>query len=270
MKIKRFLIKSGVMISSVVLLCSMFTVVNAAVPAPSSRQTCSRCGQDFATNYEFTQNIAYSYQEKYSRSSPLLVSDVSMVYVPDPINDPMFVVKYQGNIICKECVIDILFPSQNVDSNGSADVPITVTRDAPTFSVTIPTAMPIAVSASGEVTTADNVAISNNSSRSVCVKSVAINTTTDWSLGKFDKAAMRSEAIDTKKLGFSMTMGTYTASTTTSGQSETIGSYGASDITIATGSQLSINYDGVIPAQLNGITSNTQAANVVFTIDWAE
>lgn len=159
---------------------------------------------------------------------------------------------------------------QKVDSTGSADVPITVTRDAPTFSVTIPTAMPIAVSASGAVTTPDNVAISNNSSYSVCVKSVTINAATDWSLGKFDKAAMRSEAIDTKKLGFSMTMGTYTASTTTSGQSETIGSYGASDITIATGSQLSINYDGVIPAQLNGITSNTQAANIVFTIDWAE
>lgn len=154
-------------------------------------------------------------------------------------------------------------------TTGAADVPITVTRDAPTFSVTVPTSMPISVGADGKVTAAENVAIKNNSSRSVCVKSVAINAASGWTLAKFDKAAMRNEAIDSKKLGFSMTMGTQTAATTTTGQSETIGSYTTSDITIDAGSQLAITYDGVIPTQVNGIAADTQAASVIFTVDWA-
>jgi hypothetical protein len=178
--------------------------------------------------------------------------------------------------ICPEHVAQLLAEMGEVSAvqtvnttTGAADVPITVTRDAPTFSVTVPTSMPISIGADGKVTTAGNVAIENNSSRSVCVKSVVINAASDWTLAKFDKAAMRNEAIDSKKLGFSMTMGTKTAATTKDGQTETIGSYTASDVTIDTGSQLPITYDGTIPAQVSGIAADTQAASVVFTVDWA-
>lgn len=181
-----------------------------------------------------------------------------------------------SNNICPEHVAQLLAEMGEVSSfqtvnttTGAADVPITVTRDAPTFSVTVPTSMPISVGADGKVTTAGNVAIENNSSRSVCVKSVVINAASDWTLAKFDKAAMQNEAIDSKKLGFSMTMGTQTAATTKDGQTETIGSYTASDITIDIGSQLAITYDGVIPTQVNGIAADTQAASVIFTVDWA-
>ena len=187
---------------------------------------------------------------------------------------------YNGSEICQSCLETKIeeykaanaVPAgmQKVDSStGAADVPITVTRDAPTFSVTVPTSMPISVGADGEVTTAGDVTIKNNSSRSVCVKSVVINAASGWTLAKFDKAAMRNEAIDAKKLGFSMTMGTQTAATTTTGQSETIGSYTASDITIDAGSQLAINYDAIIPAQTSGLAQE-QAASVIFTVDWAE
>ena len=182
-----------------------------------------------------------------------------------------------SNNICPEHVAQLLAEMGEVSSfqtvnttTGAADVPITVTRDAPTFSVTVPTSMPISVGADGKVTTAGNVAIENNSSRSVCVKSVVINAAADWTLAKFDKAAMQNEAIDSKKLGFSMTIGTqHTAATTTTGQSETIGSYTASDITIDAGSQLAITYDGVIPTQVNGIAADTKAASIIFTVDWA-
>lgn len=181
-----------------------------------------------------------------------------------------------SNNICPEHVVQLLAEMGEVSAfqtvnttTGAADIPITVTRDAPTFSVTVPTSMPISVGADGKVTTAGNVAIENNSSRSVCVKSVTINAASGWTLAKFDKAAMRNEAIDSKKLGFSMTMGTQTAATTKDGQTETIGSYTASDVTIDIGSQLAITYDGVIPTQVNGVAADTQAASVVFTVDWA-
>lgn len=188
-----------------------------------------------------------------------------------------YAVTYNGtgetDFICHDCLtakVNEYKGIQPVDTTtGAADIPIVVTRDAPTFNVTVPTAMPISVSADGTVTTAGNVAIENNSSRSVCVKSVTINAASGWTLAKFDKDAMRNEAIDSKKLGFSMTMGPKTAATTKDGQTETIGSYTASDVTIDVGSQLAITYDGVIPTQVSGIAADTQAASVVFTVDWA-
>lgn len=188
-----------------------------------------------------------------------------------------YAVTYNGtgetDFICHDCLtakVNEYKGIQPVDTTtGAADIPIVVTRDAPTFNVTVPTAMPISVSADGTVTTAGNVAIENNSSRSVCVKSVTINAASGWTLAKFDKDAMRNEAIDSKKLGFSMTMGPKTEATTKDGQTETIGSYTASDVTIDVGSQLAITYDGVIPTQVSGIAADTQAASVVFTVDWA-
>lgn len=192
-------------------------------------------------------------------------------------NTDEYAVTYNGtgetDFICHDCltakVNEYKASYKTVDTiTGAADVPITVTRDAPTFSVTVPTSMPISVGADGKVTTAGNVAIENNSSRSVCVKSVTINAASGWTLAKFDKAAMRNEAIDSKKLGFSLTMGTQTAATTKAGQTETIGTYTTSDIIIQNGSQLPITYDGTIPAQVSGIAADTQAASVIFTVDW--
>lgn len=188
-----------------------------------------------------------------------------------------YAVTYNGtgetDFICHDCLtakVNEYKGIQPVDTTtGAADIPIVVTRDAPTFNVTVPTAMPISVSADGTVTTAGNVAIENNSSRSVCVKSVTINATSDWSLAKFDKIAMAKEPIDSKKIGLSLTMGTQTAATTKAGQTETIGTYTTSDIIIQNDSQLPITYDGTIPAQVSGIAADTQAASVIFTVDWA-
>lgn len=211
-----------------------------------------------------------------------LTSNTSIVYHDHVSGWYIYQALYNGKTICLPCLekkvneykaangIPTVGGTTAVDTTtGAADVPITVTRDAPTFSVTVPTSMPISVGADGKVTTAGNVAIENNSSRSVCVKSVTINAASGWTLAKFDKDAMRNEAIDSKKLGFSMTMGPKTAATTKDGQTEAIGSYTASDVTIDADSQLAITYDGVIPTQVNGVAADTQAASVVFTVDWA-
>ena len=48
-------------------------------------------------------------------------------------------------------------------SGGSQEVPAVLDAEAATFSVTVPTSLPISVSATGEVTTADDVKIVNNS-----------------------------------------------------------------------------------------------------------
>ena len=244
---------------------------------------CSICGKNIIYAGTITSEIA-DYKTAYNVPDIQGIStyEERAFFSSGTQYNYIYAVKYNNEKICLECLetkineykaangIPTVGGTTAVDTTtGAADVPITVTRDAPTFSVTVPTAMPISVGADGKVTTARNVAIENNSSRSVCVKSVTINAASGWTLAKFDKAAMRNEAIDAKKLGFSMTMGTQTAATTTTGKTETIGSYTASDVTIDTGSQLPITYDGTIPAQVNGIAADTQAASVIFTVDWA-
>lgn len=255
----------------------------AAVPEPTKPliTTCKICRREFTILYAtFTSEDAgiKTYMDVFAVpeiESLKINENYTYTYNCDGTDE--YAVTYNGtgktDFICHDCLTAKVNEYKGIQTvnttTGAADIPITVTRDAPTFSVTVPTSMPISVGADGKVTTAGNVAIENNSSRSVCVKSVAINAASGWTLAKFDKAAMRNEAIDSKKLGFSMTMGTQTATTTTTGQSETIGSYTASDITIDAGSQLAITYDGVIPTQVNGIAADTQAASVVFTVDWA-
>lgn len=180
-----------------------------------------------------------------------------------------------NNSICPDHIVRLLAEmgqvssTQKVDvSTGVADIPITVTREAATFSVTVPTSLPVTVAADGTVTVADNATIENNGSSAVCVKNVKVTASENWALASFDKSAMLKEAPGTKKVGLSITMGSKTAATSAAGQSEDICSYDNTDITIAAGNKLKVTYDATIPAQPNGLTQE-QAASVIFTIDWA-
>ena len=206
-----------------------------------------------------------------------LTSDTSAVYYDSVSDDiyPIYLTRYNGKIICLPCLEKKVNEykaandnTQKVDENGAADIPITVAREAATFSVTVPTSLPVTVAADGTVTVADNATIENNGSCAVCVKNVKVTASENWALASFDKSAMLKEAPGTKKVGLSITMGSKTAATSAAGQSEDIGSYDNTDITIAAGNKLKVTYDATIPAQPNGLTQE-QAASVIFTIDWA-
>lgn len=206
-----------------------------------------------------------------------LTSDTSAVYYDSVSDDiyPIYLTRYNGKTICLACLEKKVNEykaandnTQKVDENGAADIPITVTREAATFSVTVPTSLPVTVAADGTVTVADNATIENNGSGAVCVKNVKVTASENWALASFDKSAMLKEAPGTKKVGLSITMGSKTAATSAAGQSEDIGSYDNTDITIAAGNKLKVTYDATIPAQPNGLTQE-QAASVIFTIDWA-
>lgn len=206
-----------------------------------------------------------------------LTSDTSAVYYDSVSGDiyPIYLTRYNGKTICLPCLEKKVNEykaandnTQKVDENGAANIPITVTREAATFSVTVPTSLPVTVAADGTVTVADNATIENNGSCAVCVKNVKVTASENWALASFDKSAMLKEAPGTKKVGLSITMGSKTAATSAAGQSEDIGSYDNTDITIAAGNKLKVTYDATIPAQPNGLTQE-QAASVIFTIDWA-
>ena len=167
--------------------------------------------------------------------------------------------------------------------SGSTPVYLSSTEDgtldgdpsATAMSVTVPTALPMAMSQTGDVTTADNCQIINNSYGAVRVKSVNITTANGWRLTSFgDKSTLASEKVDSNKLGFALSIGGGTqVMTDTSDESSQMlisspiaGCY-MSGIGNASGNAVSVDYEAIVTPLSNAVT-NGNIANVVFVIEW--
>lgn len=182
-------------------------------------------------------------------------SDSCVGYCPYKIKD----------VLTAEGLID---STKSVDpSTGSASVPINVTREAATFSVTVPTSLPITVDADGNVTTATDAAIINNSGAPVAVESVEVIGQNKWEIAPYDKVAVRSLPVNTMSFGLRIELGGIASATSINGLSEIL-AYN-SNIDIDRQQKLTITYDALIPAQEKGIR-DTQIANVVYTIAWEQ
>lgn len=169
------------------------------------------------------------------------------------------------DVLTAEGLID---STKSVDpSTGSASVPVNVTREAATFSVTVPTRLPITVDADGNVTTATDAAIINNSGAPVAVKSVEVIGQNKWEIAPYDKVTIRSLPVNTMSFGLRIELGGIASATSINGPSEIL-AYN-SNIDIDRQQKLTITYDALIPAQEKGIR-NTQIANVVYTIAWEQ
>ena len=166
--------------------------------------------------------------------------------------------------------------------SGSTPVYLSSTADgsiggdpAPTaMSVTIPTGLPMAMSQSGDVTTADNCQIVNHSYGAVRVKSVTISAAANWHLTKFgDKSLLAAEKVDSNKLGFALAIGGgKQVQTATNEQTQALitapvdGCYmtGVGDLT---GNTAKIDYAAIV-TPLSNTMKNATVANVVFVIEW--
>ncbi|MBR2435549.1 MAG: hypothetical protein IKB22_08770, partial [Lentisphaeria bacterium] len=107
--------------------------------------------------------------------------------------------------LCMALSASICTSATEIDTDGgsgSTPVYLSSTEDgtmegdpsATAMSVTVPTALPMAMSQTGDVTTADNCQIINNSYGAVRVKSVTISAENGWSLTAFgDKSTLASE-----------------------------------------------------------------------------
>ena len=167
--------------------------------------------------------------------------------------------------------------------SGSTPVYLSSTEDgtldgdpsATAMSVTVPTALPMAMSQTGDVTTADNCQIINNSYGAVRVKSVNITTANGWRLTSFgDKSTLASEKVDSNKLGFALSIGGGTqVMTDTSDESSQYlisapiaGCY-MSGIGNTSGNAVSVDYEAIV-TPLSSAVTNANIANVVFVIEW--
>ena len=167
--------------------------------------------------------------------------------------------------------------------SGSTPVYLSSTDDgtmegepsATAMSVTVPTALPMAMSQTGDVTTADNCQIINNSYGAVRVKSVTISAENGWRLTAFgDKATLASEKVDSNQLGFAICVGDGAwAVTDRSNESAQAlisapiaGCYMSGAGNVANNA-VSVDYRAIVTPLSTPVT-NANIANVVFVIEW--
>ncbi|MBQ7300430.1 MAG: hypothetical protein IJW77_11395 [Clostridia bacterium] len=167
--------------------------------------------------------------------------------------------------------------------SGSTPVYLSSTDDgtmdgepsATAMSVTVPTALPMAMSQTGDVTTADNCQIINHSYGAVRVKSVTISAENGWHLTAFsDKSALASEKVDSDKLGFAIRIGggewAVTDNTDASAQtliSAPIAGCYMSGAGNAANNTVSVDYSAIVTPLSTAVT-NANIANVVFVVEW--
>lgn len=126
--------------------------------------------------------------------------------------------------------------------------------------MTVPVSLIITVSQSGEVFTADNAAIVNNSTGSVAIKEITLTAENGWTLVPFT-TNMATEKVDSKQIGFVING----AQSMACGGSETLL---VNTDPIAAGESLPIVYDAVISANSEAV--DEQVLTVVFVVGWTE
>lgn len=184
---------------------------------------------------------------------PSSSSDSCVGYCPYKIKD----------VLTAEGLID---STKSVDpTTGSASVPVNVTREAATFSVVVPTTLPISVDADGNVTTATDAAINNNSGAPVAVTKVELASLSDWTLAAYSRDILNLP-VDTRQFGLQMNIGDKTIATSNRGTSDVLSD--SLNARIAKGQNCAVTYNALFPAQTAAV-SGTRIANVVFTVAWA-
>lgn len=184
---------------------------------------------------------------------PSSSSDSCVGYCPYKIKD----------VLTAEGLID---STKSVDpTTGSASVPVTVAREAATFSVTVPTTLPISVDADGNVTTATDAAIINSSGAPVAVTKIELASLSDWTLAAYSRDILNLP-VDTRQFGLQMNIGDKTIATSNRGTSDVLSD--SLNARIAKGQNCAVTYNALFPAQTTAV-SGTRIANVVFTVAWA-
>ncbi len=188
--------------------------------------------------------------------------------------------------LCMASVMSVCSFAAEVNSDGgsgSTPVYLSSTEDgsiggnpSPTaMSVTVPTALPMAMAQNGDVTTATDCKIINNSYGAVRVKSVTISTANGWNLTTFgDKSTLASEKVDSNKLGFAMTIGDGQVVKTDNSDnaqqaliSAPIAGCYMSGIGNTAANSVSVDYAAIV-TPLSAPVTNANIANVVFVIEW--
>ena len=133
-------------------------------------------------------------------------------------------------------------------------------RWSQTFSVTVPTSLPLVMDQRGNVT-GGAAQIVNNSSGNVVVSAVTLRGENGWTIVPYT-TNMAHEKVDANLVGFSING----AATTKTGAEEALTLNG--DWRILQGSKMPLNYDAVISAVSQAVKNET-ILTVIFVLQWA-
>lgn len=288
MNLKHLLGRTGGLITAFALLASMVVPVSVAgafYVIPTIEVTCYNCsspntaacseGRCHVSTFRRRELTPVSVESVYGVHD---IDGMTTLYqvgneywlfdMPSSPSDPS--VSCVG--YCPYKIKDILTAEGLIDSTksvdpttGSASVPVNVTREAATFSVTVPTTLPISVDADGNVTTATDAAIINSSGAPVAVTKVELASLSDWTLAAYSRDILNLP-VDTKQFGLQMNIGNKTVATSSRGTSDVLSD--SLNARIAKGQNCAVTYNALFPAQTAAV-SDTQIANVVFTVGWA-
>jgi len=150
-----------------------------------------------------------------------------------------------------------VFATDITTDGGSSSVPVELTQEVTTFSVTVPTVLPIEVDNKGEVTVATDNKIINNSYGMVEVKGVEVQSQNGWVLQNFN-TDFKTKRVGIKEYGFQL-----------NGENVAIdGSCSADSFEPISGNdEISFSYNANIATQSTAL-EDIQIANVVFTMGW--
>lgn len=167
-------------------------------------------------------------------------------------------------LLCSATVMPAHAADLTINSaGGSQTVPVVLEVEPATFSVTVPTTLPVRIDEDGLVTTPDTGAtIINNSAAPVAVANVTVTAADTWQLIDFttDPATFK---VNEHKLGLKLN-GVATGA-------NGAWTFDASkwSVIAAKGGQYNFTYEAILPPQTNDSNGATMA-NVVFTIGWAQ
>lgn len=158
-------------------------------------------------------------------------------------------------------------------ANGTGETPVTITAEATTFNVTVPTSIPLTVKADGTVGVPTGLKIVNNSAGKVKVTAVTAEngtwTLADYNGGKRDKLA--SEKVNAKKLGLSLSAGNAAVTTGENGALSKVDSTKwVMDGKDSGKNELPITVGAIATAvsEAKTFADADAAAKVIFTIGW--
>jgi hypothetical protein len=183
------------------------------------------------------------------------------------------------------CMSVSAFAAEINQSGGSGSTPVNLSStddgtsggapSATAMRVTVPTTLPMSMSQDGDVATADNCRIVNNSYGAVRVKSVSITAAPGWKLCAFgNKSILATEKVDSNKLGFAISIGGGAQAATDASNTSTqnliatpvAGCYMTGNGN-ATGNSVAINYAAIVTPLSSAIT-NATIASIVFIVEW--
>lgn len=183
------------------------------------------------------------------------------------------------------CMGVTAFAAEIDTSGGAGSTPVSLSStddgtlggdpSATALRVTVPTALPMAMNQDGDVTTATDCKIVNNSFGAVRVASVTITAADDWSLTAFgDKSILAGEKVDSNQIGFAISIGGGDMMATDNSNEDTQALISApiagcfmTGVGNQNGNSVTVNYDAIVTPLSNAVT-NATVANVVFIVEW--